>query len=182
MYVQTMDTLGTTSKGLNSQQLLQDNGLSKGINLMVDLNISQGRIEGLSESLESGEMEVQSKNSLVRKVKLDMGCISQRQEYVISNGDIEEVEGLHRQNLKDESNAPDQEKFRIANELQETILADTKLGIKYDDAGVLRMKKMIEQEAKDLESIMRNNSFAPLQRNKHQRNESRVRQSSSLAF
>ncbi|KAG5551534.1 hypothetical protein RHGRI_009821 [Rhododendron griersonianum] len=50
MYVQTMDTLGTTSKGLNNQQLLQDNGLSKGINLMVDLNISQGRIEGLNRS------------------------------------------------------------------------------------------------------------------------------------
>ncbi|KAG5555808.1 hypothetical protein RHGRI_006451 [Rhododendron griersonianum] len=111
MYVQTTDTLGTANKGLNSQQLLQDNGQSKGINLMVDLNISQGRIEGLSESLERGEMEVQSKNSLVREVNLDMGCISQREEYVISNGNVEEVEGLHRQNLKDGSNAPGNRAF-----------------------------------------------------------------------
>ncbi|KAF7154284.1 hypothetical protein RHSIM_Rhsim01G0048500 [Rhododendron simsii] len=62
------------------------------------------------------------------------------------------------------ADTPDQEQFRIAEELQETIRASTKLGIKYDDAGVLRMKKMIEQEAKDLESILRDNPFAPLQR------------------
>ncbi|KAF7148585.1 hypothetical protein RHSIM_Rhsim03G0183200 [Rhododendron simsii] len=61
---------------------------------------------------------------------------------------------------------PDQEQSRIVEELQETIRASTKLGIKYDDAGVLRMNKMIEQEAKDLESILRDNSFAPLQRKK----------------
>ncbi|KAI8551430.1 hypothetical protein RHMOL_Rhmol06G0184900 [Rhododendron molle] len=67
--------------------------------------------------------------------------------------------------------------YRIAEELQETIIADTKLGIKYDDADVLRMKKMIEQETKDLEIILRDNPFAPLQRN-----ESRVRQRSSLTF
>ncbi|KAF7117144.1 hypothetical protein RHSIM_RhsimUnG0000500 [Rhododendron simsii] len=60
----------------------------------------------------------------------------------------------------------DQEQFKIAEELQETIRASTKIGIKYDDAGVLRMKKMIEQEAKDLESILRDNPFAPLQREK----------------
>ncbi|KAI8530511.1 hypothetical protein RHMOL_Rhmol11G0064800 [Rhododendron molle] len=58
MYVQTTDTLGTTSKWLNNQQILQDNGQSKGITLMVDLNISQRRIEGLSESLARGKMEV----------------------------------------------------------------------------------------------------------------------------
>ncbi|KAI8532319.1 hypothetical protein RHMOL_Rhmol03G0059500 [Rhododendron molle] len=80
------------------------------------------------------------------------------------------------------ADTPDQERYRIAEEFQETIIADTKLGVKYDDADVLRMKKMIEQEAKDLESIPRNNPFAPLQRNKQQRNESRVRQRSSLAF
>ncbi|KAF7116097.1 hypothetical protein RHSIM_RhsimUnG0038800 [Rhododendron simsii] len=64
------------------------------------------------------------------------------------------------------ADAPVQEQFRIAEELQETIRASTKLGIKYDDAGVLRMKKMIEQEAKDLESMLRDNPFAPLQRKK----------------
>ncbi|KAF7116985.1 hypothetical protein RHSIM_RhsimUnG0007300 [Rhododendron simsii] len=69
MYVLTTDTLGTTSKRLNSQQLLQDNGQSKGINLMVDLNISQGRIERLSELLERGEMEVQSKNSSLEGIR-----------------------------------------------------------------------------------------------------------------
>ncbi|KAF7152960.1 hypothetical protein RHSIM_Rhsim01G0027500 [Rhododendron simsii] len=57
MYVQTTDTFCTTSKGLNAQQLLQDNGQSKGINLMVDLNICQGRIEGKSESLERGSCD-----------------------------------------------------------------------------------------------------------------------------
>ncbi|KAF7143499.1 hypothetical protein RHSIM_Rhsim05G0208300 [Rhododendron simsii] len=64
------------------------------------------------------------------------------------------------------ADTPDLEQLRIAEELQETIRASTKLGIKYDDAGILRMKKMIEQEAKDLESILRDNSFAPLQRKK----------------
>ncbi|KAF7142276.1 hypothetical protein RHSIM_Rhsim05G0211700 [Rhododendron simsii] len=72
---------------------------------------------------------------------------------------------------------PEQEQYRIAKELQETIIPGNKLGIKYDDAGVLRMKKMIEQEAKDLEIILRDNLFAPLQRN-----ESRVQHRSSLAF
>ncbi|KAI8526052.1 hypothetical protein RHMOL_Rhmol13G0278700 [Rhododendron molle] len=73
---------------------------------MVDLNICQGRIEGLSESLERGEMEFQSKNTSVREVNLDMGCIANRKEYVISNGVVEEVEGLPRQISKDGSNAP----------------------------------------------------------------------------
>ncbi|KAF7142921.1 hypothetical protein RHSIM_Rhsim05G0113800 [Rhododendron simsii] len=80
------------------------------------------------------------------------------------------------------ADTPEQEQYRIAEELQETIIAGTKLGIKYDDACLLRMKKMIEQEAKDLEIILRDNPFAPLQRNKLQRNESRVRHRSSLAF
>ncbi|KAF7153635.1 hypothetical protein RHSIM_Rhsim01G0085700 [Rhododendron simsii] len=83
------------------------------------------------------------------------------------------------------ADTPDQEQFRIAEELQETIRASTKLGIKRDDAGILRMKKMIEQEAKDLESILRDNPFAPLQRKKIQklqRNESQVRHRSSLAL
>ncbi|KAG5516627.1 hypothetical protein RHGRI_037379 [Rhododendron griersonianum] len=97
MYVQTTDTLGTASKGLNSQQLLQDNGQSKGINLMVDLNISQGMIEG--------DVGKRRDGGSVQKL-FDLGCTSQREEYVISNGDVEEVEGLHRQNLKDGSNAP----------------------------------------------------------------------------
>ncbi|KAF7121325.1 hypothetical protein RHSIM_Rhsim13G0191800 [Rhododendron simsii] len=83
------------------------------------------------------------------------------------------------------ADTPDQEQVRIEEELQKTIRASTKLGIKCDDAGIMRMKKMIEQEAKDLESILRDNPFAPLQRKKIQklqRNESRVRHRSSLAL
>ncbi|KAG5538816.1 hypothetical protein RHGRI_019386 [Rhododendron griersonianum] len=79
------------------------NWQSNGINLMVDLNICQGRKEGLCESLEIGEMEVQSKNTLVREVDLDLGCISHREEYAISNGVVEAVEGPPRRNSKDGS-------------------------------------------------------------------------------
>ncbi|KAF7121147.1 hypothetical protein RHSIM_Rhsim13G0074200 [Rhododendron simsii] len=53
------------------------------------------------------------------------------------------------------ADTPDQEQYRIAEELQKTITAGTKFGIKYDDDAARRMKKMIEQEAKDLEFILR---------------------------
>ncbi|KAI8536606.1 hypothetical protein RHMOL_Rhmol10G0270700 [Rhododendron molle] len=80
------------------------------------------------------------------------------------------------------ADTPDQEQYKIAEELQKTLIAGTKLGIKYNDTDVLSMKKMIDQEAKDLELLLRDNPFAPLRRNKHQRNESRVRQRSCSAF
>lgn len=51
-------------------------------------------------------------------------------------------------------------------ELQNTIIAGKNLGIKFEDAGILRMKKMIEDEAKALKASLNNkNSFAPLMRN-----------------
>ncbi|KAF7119370.1 hypothetical protein RHSIM_Rhsim13G0151300 [Rhododendron simsii] len=42
------------------------------------------------------------------------------------------------------ADTPDQEQFRIAKELQKTIIAGTKLGIKHDDDAALIMKNMIE--------------------------------------
>ncbi|KAF7135110.1 hypothetical protein RHSIM_Rhsim08G0243500 [Rhododendron simsii] len=38
------------------------------------------------------------------------------------------------------ADTPDQEQYRIAEELQKTIITGTKLGIKYDDTAALRMK------------------------------------------
>ncbi|KAI8554734.1 hypothetical protein RHMOL_Rhmol05G0121200 [Rhododendron molle] len=54
---------------------------------------------------EIGEMEVQSKNALVREVDLDVGCIPHTEEYIISNG-VEVVEGPSRRNSKDGNYIP----------------------------------------------------------------------------
>ncbi|KAF7114854.1 hypothetical protein RHSIM_RhsimUnG0075300 [Rhododendron simsii] len=58
----------------------------------------------------------------------------------------------------------EQEQNAIDEELQNTIIAGNTLGIKFGDIGVLRMKKMIENEYKELKESLRNNTFAPLMR------------------
>ncbi|KAF7112933.1 hypothetical protein RHSIM_RhsimUnG0177800 [Rhododendron simsii] len=58
----------------------------------------------------------------------------------------------------------EQEQNEIDKEVQKTILAGNSLGIKFGDAGIKRMKKMIENEAKVLKASLKYNSFAPLTR------------------
>ncbi|KAI8551279.1 hypothetical protein RHMOL_Rhmol06G0173200 [Rhododendron molle] len=58
----------------------------------------------------------------------------------------------------------EQEQNAMDKELQNTIIAGNNLGIKFDNAGVLRMKKMIENENKALIAALKNNTLAPLVR------------------
>ncbi|KAF7115527.1 hypothetical protein RHSIM_RhsimUnG0052900 [Rhododendron simsii] len=58
----------------------------------------------------------------------------------------------------------EQEQDAIEKELQHTILAGNTLGIKVRNSGILRMKKMIENEALALKASMKNNTYAPLMR------------------
>lgn len=58
----------------------------------------------------------------------------------------------------------EQEQTAVDKELQNTITAGNNLGIKFRDDGILRMKKMIENEAKVLKASLKNNSFAPFVR------------------
>ncbi|KAF7123508.1 hypothetical protein RHSIM_Rhsim12G0072300 [Rhododendron simsii] len=58
----------------------------------------------------------------------------------------------------------EQEQNAIDTDLQNTIVAGNNLGIKFGNAGVLRMKTMIENEAKALKASLENNTFAPLMR------------------
>ncbi|KAF7114510.1 hypothetical protein RHSIM_RhsimUnG0085900 [Rhododendron simsii] len=58
----------------------------------------------------------------------------------------------------------EQEQNEINKEVQNTIIAGNTLGIKFGDAGIKRMTKMIENEAKILKESLKNNSFAPLMR------------------
>ncbi|KAI8568925.1 hypothetical protein RHMOL_Rhmol02G0238600 [Rhododendron molle] len=59
----------------------------------------------------------------------------------------------------------EQQQDRIAEELQNNIREGITLGIKFDDMGVKRMKKMIEKEAIEMNLLLKNNTFALLQRN-----------------
>ncbi|KAF7143615.1 hypothetical protein RHSIM_Rhsim05G0007500 [Rhododendron simsii] len=58
----------------------------------------------------------------------------------------------------------EQEQDAIEKELQHTILAGNTLGIKVRNSGILRMKKMIENEALALKASIKNNTYAPLMR------------------
>ncbi|KAG5556710.1 hypothetical protein RHGRI_007100 [Rhododendron griersonianum] len=58
----------------------------------------------------------------------------------------------------------EQEQMEIDKEVQNTIKACNALGIKFGDAGIKRMTKMIANEAKILKASLKNNSFAPLMR------------------
>ncbi|KAI8566473.1 hypothetical protein RHMOL_Rhmol02G0043900 [Rhododendron molle] len=58
----------------------------------------------------------------------------------------------------------EQEQHAMDKELQNTIIAGNNLGIKFNESGVLRMKKMIENEHKALIASLKNNTFAPLMR------------------
>lgn len=57
-----------------------------------------------------------------------------------------------------------QEQEQMDKELQNTILAGNNLGIKFGNSGIMRMKKMIEDESKAMKESLINNSFAPLMR------------------
>ncbi|KAF7129699.1 hypothetical protein RHSIM_Rhsim10G0184600 [Rhododendron simsii] len=59
---------------------------------------------------------------------------------------------------------PSAEQDAIEKELQHTILAGNTLGIKVRNSGILRMKKMIENEALALKASIKNNTYAPLMR------------------
>lgn len=55
----------------------------------------------------------------------------------------------------------EQEQNAMDKELQNTIIAGNNLGIKFNESGVLRMKKMIENEHKAMIASLKNNTFAP---------------------
>ncbi|KAF7126497.1 hypothetical protein RHSIM_Rhsim11G0186100 [Rhododendron simsii] len=58
----------------------------------------------------------------------------------------------------------EQEQDAVEKELQNTMLAGNTLGIKFGNSGILRMKKMIENESIAMKASIKNNPFAPLLR------------------
>lgn len=62
------------------------------------------------------------------------------------------------------SDTQEHEEELVEEELQFTKEAGTILGIEYVDTDIMRMKKMIQNEAEELKLLRKNNTFAPLQR------------------
>lgn len=56
----------------------------------------------------------------------------------------------------------EQEQNAMDEELQNTLIAGKTLGIKFGDTGILIMKKMIENESKEMKASLKNNTFAPV--------------------
>ncbi|KAG5550312.1 hypothetical protein RHGRI_015314 [Rhododendron griersonianum] len=137
-----------TQVGLEQEQERERVNEEDNIPVVYDFNASIR-----ASQVQSINLHVDLNPSAVRQ-----SIISQQFEtYLSTEGD--EIDGYIIALMEQEQNSVDKE-------LQNTIIVGNNLGIKFGDAGIQRMKKMIENEAKALKaSPNNNNSFAPLMRN-----------------